>query len=296
MKFVDPRNDVAFKKIFGSENRKEILISFLNAVLELQDEHEIVDIDLLNPYQAPKIDILKYTLLDVRAKDRRGVIFIVEMQVDRVPGFQKRFLYYASNAYASQIEQGTDYPRLNQVIFIGILDFAAFEGNNYLTRHMILNTSTYKQEITDLEFNFIELPKFTRQEDELETVLEKWVYFIKYARQLQDIPPNTDAKPLRTAYEVANRFGWSREEMEIYDYWSIKMGDERGRYELAVQEALQKGLQQGIQQGRQEGIQQGRDDERLGIAQRMLRQGYDVPTIADMTGLSMETIASLGEP
>ncbi|OQX15992.1 MAG: transposase, partial [Desulfobacteraceae bacterium IS3] len=75
MKFVNPKNDVAFKKIFGNEKKKEILISFLNAVLDLRGNKEITDIDILNPWQAPKIEGLKYTLLDVRAKDKRGVTF-----------------------------------------------------------------------------------------------------------------------------------------------------------------------------------------------------------------------------
>ena len=88
MKFVNPKNDVAFKKIFGNEQKSEILISFLNAVLNLTGEKEIQAIKILNPYQAPKIEALKYTLLDVRAKDKRGVTFIVEMQVERVAGLR----------------------------------------------------------------------------------------------------------------------------------------------------------------------------------------------------------------
>ena len=127
-------------------------------MLDLSGEKEIQEIELLNPYQTPRIEGLKYTLLDVRAKDRRGVTFIVEMQVERMAGLRKRFAYYASKAYVSQIERGEDYPKLNQVIFIGILDFKEFDTRHYLTRLQILNTETYQQEIQDLEFNFIELP------------------------------------------------------------------------------------------------------------------------------------------
>ena len=82
MLFVNPKNGVAFKKIFGNEQHKEILISFLNAVLNLHGVHEIADLTILNPYQAPKLAELKYTLLDVRAIDKRGVTFIVEMQIE----------------------------------------------------------------------------------------------------------------------------------------------------------------------------------------------------------------------
>lgn len=276
-RFVDPRNDVAFKKIFGSEQTRNILISFLNAVLDLQGDHEIADLEILNPYQAPKVEILQYTLLDVRARDRRGVTFIVEMQVEQVEAFAKRFLYYAAKAYVTQIERGDEYPRLNQVIFIGILDFRAFAGADYLTRHRIINQHTQQQELRDLEFNFIELPKFTKDEHTLGTILEKWLYFIKHARDLTIIPVSADFAALRQAYEVANQFSWTREELDLYDYWSVKAQDERG----AIQAALQRGRDEGQQ------------IEREQLARRMLADGIDIATIARYTGLSADDLARL---
>lgn len=269
MKFVNPRNDVAFKKIFGNEQKKEILISFLNAVLNLTGEKEIQEIEILNPYQAPRIEVLKYTLLDVRATDRRGVTFIVEMQVEKVAGLRKRFAYYAAKAYVSQIERGEDYPKLNQVIFIGILDFVEFETAHYLTRLQILNTETYQQEIEDLEFNFIELPKFTKQDHELETILEKWVYFLKHADELEVVPASADTDPLQAAYEVANTFGWSREELELYDYWGIRAQDERGMVQIAL------------------------ETQQKQIARNLLAKGVDLNVIAETTGLSAKEIAAL---
>jgi len=281
MKFVDPKNDVAFKKIFGNEEKKEILISFLNAVLDLRGDREIEDLEILNPFQAPKIEGLKYTLLDVKAKDKRGITFIVEMQIEQVAGLTKRFLYYASKAYVDQIEQGEDYPKLNQVIFIGILDFVSFEGEDYLTRHLILNNNTRKQEIKDLEFNFIELPKFSKDEAHLETILEKWIYFIKHASNLEVMPPSADTAALQAAYEAANKFSWRREELEVYDYWSIKAQDERG----AIQYAFQRALAEGRQEGRQE--------QALEIARTMRQEGLDLALIAKITGLSAEELAAL---
>lgn len=287
MKFVSPKNDVAFKKIFGNEDKKEILISFLNAVLNLAGDKEIRDIEILNPWQAPRIKELKYTLLDVRAKDRRGVTFIVEMQVERVAGLRKRFAYYVAKAYSSQIERGEDYPKLNQVIFIGILDFGEFESEHWLTRHILINTETCGQEIKDLEFNFIELPKFVRKEHELRTVLEKWVYFIKHAENLELIPANADTPALRSAYETANRFNWSRDEMELYDYWGIKAQDERGK----LQAAYEKGEQKGLIEGKTKGIL----ESKLETARKMLSKGYDISEVADLTGLSAAIIGGLSE-
>jgi len=283
MKFVNPRNDVAFKKIFGNEEHKEILISFLNAVLDLTGDKEIQEIELLNPYQAPRLESLKYTLLDVRAKDKRGVTFIVEMQVSHAEGLRKRFTYYTSKAYVSQIERGQDYPKLNQVIFIGILDFNEFDTGHYLTRIQLLNTQTYQQELKDLEFNFIELPKFTKKEEELDTILEKWIFFLKHADELDVIPDSADTVALRHAYDIANQFSWTKEELEVYDYWGIKEQDERG----AVQYALRTGTQQGIQQGETR--------KALETAHKMLADGLDMALIVKYTGLCAEEITTLAE-
>ena len=285
MKFVDPRNDVAFKKIFGNEEHKEILISFLNAVLDLTEDKEIQEIELLNPYQAPRLESLKYTLLDVRAKDKRGVTFIVEMQMEHVEGLRKRFTYYASKAYVSQIERGQDYPKLNQVIFIGILNFNEFDTPHYLTRIQLLNTATYRQELKDIEFNFIELSKFTTPEHALNSHLEKWLFFLKHADELAVIPDSADSVALRTAYSIADQFGWSKEELEIYDYWGIKEQDERGAIQYAVNAGRKQGMQQGVQQGRQE--------ERIETARKMLAKGYATEDVHELTGLALEEIAAL---
>jgi predicted transposase/invertase (TIGR01784 family) len=276
MKFVNPTNDVAFKRIFGNENKKEILIDFLNAVLDLHGEQAIRDIEILNPYQAPRIEALKFTVLDVHATDHRGVSFIVEMQVEYVAGYRKRFLYYASKAYVSQIERAEDYPRLNQVIFIGILGFSAFSSEHYITRHLIVNQENGQQEIEDLEFNFIELPKFTKAEEELDTILDKWIYFIKHASTLDAVPPSADSEPLRSAYDMANQFGWSREELEVYDYWAMKMQDERGAIEGAMQQGIQIGEQRGMEQGMQIGEQRGMEQGMQIGEQRGMEQGMQI--------------------
>ncbi len=293
MRFVDPKNNVAFQKIFGSEQRKEILISFLNAVLDLTGEKEITDIELLNPYQAPRIEGLKGTILDVRARDRRGVFFIVEMQVCRTPGIKKRFTYYAAKGYVSQIIRGADYPKLNQVVFIGILDFNEFENEHYLSRHVFMNTKTLKQEIMDLELNFIELPKFDKKETELENILEKWVYFIKNASDLSIIPEHAAETVLRSAYEAANEFDWTRDEMDVYDYWSMKEQDERGAAELARTEGLAKGLAEGLAEGLAKGKAEGESKAKQDLVLGMVAEGLSIAVIAKITGLSQVNIEQI---
>ena len=290
MKFVNPRNDIAFKKIFGNEQHKEVLISFLNAVLSLEGEKEIQQVELLNPYQAPKLDGLKFTLLDIRAIDKRGVHFIVEMQLENVAGLRKRFQYYAAKSYSGQIKRGDDYPRLNQVIFIGILNFSEFSSEHWLSCHALLNRENYAQELQDLEFYFIELPKFTKTETELDTILEQWVYFLKYADDLEIIPPvSAKAPALRAAYEIADQFGWKQDELELYDYWCMKAQDERGALELAVEKAVKKAEKIAEQRGEQ----RGRLTEKQQIARMLKAQGVALDIIAQSTGLDSNEIESL---
>ena len=160
MRFVDPKNDLAFKKIFGDETKKEILISLLNAILDFKGNKTIVDVDILNPYQVPKIEDLKNTILDIKAKNKNDEQFIVEMQKKDLNDFEKRSLYYTSKAYVSQLNKAEDYSLLKKVYFIGILNFNMFKDKDYISRHLILNKKTLKQNLEDFEFTFIELKKF----------------------------------------------------------------------------------------------------------------------------------------
>jgi predicted transposase/invertase (TIGR01784 family) len=310
MKFVNPKNDIAFRKIFGSQEKSEILIAFLNAVLDLNGEKAIQSVRVLNPYQTPTLKSLKMTILDVKVVDKRGVTFIVEMQIEHTVAVKKRFTYYTAKAYASQIERGDEYPKLNQVIFIGILDFTLFPHNdNYLSRHQVLDTVTHRQELTDLEFNFIELPKFTKKADEMGTVLDKWIYFIKYADDLEVEPEHVKESALHQAYQSANQFGWSREDMEAYEYRGMRMQDARGALEYAALKGeaigLQKGeaigIQKGIQKGEAIGIQKGeaiglQKGELIGIqkvAQTMLDDGFALAKVSRLTGLSVPELQEL---
>ena len=254
MKFVDVKNDIAFRKIFGNENKKEILISFLNAVLELPKGKLIKKTEIKNPFQLPEISVLKSTILDVMVTDERNISYIVEMQVEEPDGFDKRVQYYTAKQYASQIEIGEDYPKLNQVIFIGILNFPFFEGNDYLTRHLIINQKNGKQELHDLEFNFIELPKFKEDEIKIETLIEKWVYFIKKAPNLDVIPQNVTDKGLKYAYQDADKHNWTKEELMAYDYASMRKADESGKTKKAIERAVEKAINETveIEHGKQE--------------------------------------------
>lgn len=237
MKFADVKNDVAFRKIFGNENKKEVLISFLNAILDFGEKHKIIDVTILNPYQLPKFRDGKATIIDVKARDQSGREFIVEMQVADALVFSKRVLDYTSQGYVSQIERGEFYDKLNPTIFIGILDFEISKNPKYICRHRILDVETGERIMEDMEFNCIELPKFNVTRKDLKTLVEKWVFFIKEAENLEVIPAEIDDPGLITAFKEANIQTWSKDEIDADDYAGLRATEDRLRLEKAKSDA-----------------------------------------------------------
>jgi predicted transposase/invertase (TIGR01784 family) len=272
MKFVDPKTDIAFKKIFGNDAHKSILIEFLNEILEL--DAPIVSVTINNAYQVPRLKGLKETTLDVKATDKLKREFIVEMQVEKESAFVKRAVYYSAKSYSQQLKKAQKYHLLKPVIFLGILNFSIFEHDDVISRHLILNKKTQQHDLKDLEFNFIELPKFTKSESELETPAEKWIYFLQHADDLDRVPENTNIPALQEAYEVAAQHTWTREELDIYEAQEFK---------IAVNEnVIQTAMMDGIAKGREEGAL----FEKQTIAKGMLAEGLSIEMISKLTGLS----------
>lgn len=269
MRFVDIKNDVAFRKIFGNENRKEVLVSFLNAVLLLQENHQIINVDILTPYQLPDLKGGKVTIVDVKAIDQNDKTYIVEMQVAEVEGFDKRVLYYASKSYSAQIERGDKYENLNPTYFIGILDFEVTKNLSYISRHKIIDIETNEHYIKDIEFNFIELPKFKKEQNELETVIDQWVYFIKNAENLDVIPANLKDEGLKFAYEDADKHNWTKAELEAYDYVLMREQDDRGRLSFAIKK------------------------EKNEFAKKLIEDNQSTSKIVEYTGLTTEQVEKL---
>ena len=125
-KYLDPKNDLAFKKIFGEEKHKQIPISFLNAVFGLKGDDTIIDLEFLNGIQSPDIQARKESTVDVLVKDQKGTKYIIEMQVAKVKGFEKRAQYYAAKTYCTHFKAGKDYVELTRVVFLAITSYIVF--------------------------------------------------------------------------------------------------------------------------------------------------------------------------
>ena len=282
MRFINPKTDFAFKKIFGDEQNKEILISFLNAIL-YQGNSAIESLEILNPYQSPKIRGIKDTYLDIRAKLNNQQTVIIEMQVLNVEGFEKRILYNAAKAYSIQLDTGVDYTLLNPVIALTITDFEMFPNLDKVISRFVLKERDYLVDylIYDIELVFVELPKFGKKLEELETLTDKWIYFLKNAKSLEVVPePMGEVQAIKKAFEVANRADLTREELEDLEHQEIYIQDQRNAITKAVKQAVSQAVSQAMK------------EKALEIAKGLL-DVLDEATIAQTTGLTVEEIQKL---
>ena len=189
MKFINPKVDYAFKKIFGSHQSEKILISFLNAII-YDGEKIIESLTIVNPFNPGQIISFKDTYLDVKAVLVDGSIVVIEMQVARMTAFNKRVAYNLAKAYANQLDKGEKYPLLNPAIAVTITDFILFKTTDDAINKFVFQEETKKLECLDKELRliFVELPKFKKTLSELQGLKDKWIYFLKEAASLDGIP------------------------------------------------------------------------------------------------------------
>ena len=237
--FVNPKVDYAFKKIFGSEQSQQILISFLNAII-YGGKKVIQSLTILNPYNPGKIITLKETYLDVKAVLADGSLVVIEMQVARVTAFSKRITYNLAKGYANQLTKGERYHLLNPAIALTITDFILFEEEDDFINPFVFKHQQKNWEYPDKELQliFVELPKFNKTLEELQTLSDKWLYFLKETGDLPGIPEVLgEVEEIEMALNIANQINMNAEELEIFENRGIALQDERGRLSYAVEQA-----------------------------------------------------------
>ncbi|MEG3973784.1 Rpn family recombination-promoting nuclease/putative transposase [Microcoleus sp. herbarium8] len=282
MIFINPKTDYAFKKIFGSSESKDILISFLNALI-YEGNSTIEDLEIINPNLPRQLEGLKDTYLDVTAKLDDGTLVIIEILVLNVQYSGNRVLYNAATTYAFQLQRGEGYRMLKPLIALTITDFEMFRNSpNLISRFVykeVKSNLNYPEDAMNLVF--IELPKFHKEASQLETLTDKWIYFMKYARILSEVPETIDSVPeIHKAFDLANQARLSREEVEVLERREQFIHDQQGVIIKAVEEARQAARQERIRK------------ETLAIAKQLISQ-LDNATISQVTGLSVEDVQNL---
>ena len=286
MRFLNMKTDYAFKKVFGSENSKDILKSFLNATLELN--YKIEDLTIEDPYNVPKLQGMKDTSVDVKATLSDKTKVIIEMQILNHDGFESRILYNTAKNYANQLDKGDKYNLLNPVIALTIVNFEMFEFDKFKSIFQLFEKENFTKYKDDIELVFIELPKFKKSFQECENIEDKWIYFIKNARDL-DIVPKIEDKNLKKAFDIANTATLSKEELEIQE----KREEFIFMQKSSIEKAKREGREEGKKEGREEGREEGKDERSIEIAKNLKSSGVEISIIVATTGLSIDEIKKL---
>ncbi|MEG4232694.1 Rpn family recombination-promoting nuclease/putative transposase [Microcoleus sp. Pol11C3] len=283
MNFINPKTDFGFKKIFASPQSKEVLISFLNAML-YNAEPTIKDLEIIDPYAAPSVTGLKDTYLDVKAKITGNKTVIIEMQVINVEAFTKRVIYNAAKTYATQLKRREGYSKLNPLIALTITDFILFENTEKFLSHFVFKEVEENFEYyREIELVFVELPKFNKKLEQVENLIQSWIYFIKNAPELDEIPDKLASVPeIKTAFNIANRSTLNLDELASLEKREMFFEDQRG--------AVIKGMQE----GRQEGLIEG---QTALIMRQIARRTGEIPpeTKTRIRQLSLQQLQDLGE-
>jgi len=270
-RYLDPKNDLVFKKVFGEHPR--ILKSFLNAVLPLPNDCQIEELEYLPSEQVPVIPGLKRPIVDVKCRDNKGNIFIVEMQMEWTDSFKQRLLFNAASAYVRQLDRGEGYVLLNPVYGLALVN-QNFDSDptQWYHHYNMVKVGNAEKIIEGLTLVFVELQKFpikTKHEKRLKIL---WLRFLReLSHQISEVSEDLLAIPeISEAIALTEESGFTKAELETYDrYWDG----------ISTEKTLLAGR---FNEGKAEGIAEGKAE----IAKRMLQQGFSIEQITFLTGIS----------
>ena len=293
MKYLDPKNDLTFKKVFGKH--PDLLISLLNALLPLSDDEQIESVEYLPNELVPELYKRKNTIVDVLCQDVCGRKFCVEMQMEWTTAFKQRVLFNASKLYVAQAKESQTYEQLQPVYSLNLVNDIFEPGvPEFIHNYQIVHDKYSDKIIKGLHFTFIELPKFTPK-----TVLEKrmavlWLRFLtEIDRTTPEAPEALINNPqINKALEEVMISAFTEEELRYYDkIWDVIRTEktlQEGKYEQGKADGLAEGIEKGIEKERGENQR-----KQLENARAMLSDGLSPEKVAQYTGLTPEEIRQL---
>lgn len=293
--YIDPRTDFGFKYLFGTPMNKELLIGFLNALFH--GMHTITDLTYLNSEQLGIRKEDRRAIFDVYCETESGDKFIVEMQNVFQQFFKDRSVYYSTFPIREQAKRGDWEYRLEAVYTIGILNFVFDEDKNskdYFHHEVkLMDVNTKKVFYDKLTFIYLELPKFTKTEHELETLFEKWVFVLKNLSRLLERPAALQERVFTRLFEAASIARFTPKQLREYEDSVKAYRDIVNAVNTARMEGKEEGLEEGLEKGLEKGREEGREEERIGIARTLKTMGLDASAIHKATGLTPEEIQKL---
>jgi len=280
MPYVKPTSDIFIRYLFGSEENKFLLQAFINAVLENSEFPRIKTLELKNPFNLKKILYDKESVLDVKAVDETGQIFNIEVQTSGSGDFKHRTLYYWAKLYSSQLKEGDIYSRLYPAVCINILDFKFFDGfEKYHSTFMVREKDEAEFFLSKhLAIHFLELPKL--KDLEKGKRLSHWLYFLKN-EGMEDKKMKVLLNENENIEQAHKRYiAFTRDE-ELLDAYEA-----REKWKKDYNSGLFNARQEGLHEGKEEGKEEGKKE----TAVKMLQKGFELKTIRELTGVSIDEL------
>ena len=282
MEMLDPRVDFVFKRIFGSEGNKDVLLAFLNRLFTEAGQPPLQEIILMNPYTDKDDPQDKQSVFDVYARTDSGSLIDIEMQLFNKYDIEKRTLFYWSKRYAGQLQEGERYRSLKKCVTINILNYVLLPGGQYHNVFHLAEDRSRMPLVDDLEVHVLELPKLGSEIPE-HGGLVNWLLFLKgidttYWEVLKMNEPQLDK-----AMDTLQFLSQDSEARRLYEARQKVLHDEASMLDGARREGMKEGIQEGIQEGVRE------------VAKKMLALHLDKRTIAEATGLTEAEIERLAE-
>ena len=293
MKYLDPKADLTFKKVFGEH--PELVKSLLNALLPFKsEEEEITSVTYLTPEMVPQTPTRKYSIVDVRCEDAQGRQFIVEMQNVYQEFFKDRTIYYSTFPIREQAQRGGEWDfHLNPVYTIGLLNFNFADGLENAKRWhhevKLMEVDTHEVFYDKLTYIYVEIPKFDKKETELVTMYDKWMFVLKNLSKLMQRPAALQERVFTRLFEQAEIAKFNQQEQKLYEDSMNAYRDIVNAIRTAEKTKFAEGRAEGIAEGRAEGRAEGIVE----VAKKMLDKGMSAEVVADMTGLSLDEVSSL---
>ncbi len=295
MKYLDPKADLTFKRIFGEH--ADLLISLLNALLPLKEDEQVESLEYLTPEMAPETYLGKNSIVDVRCRDRRGRQFLVEMQMLWTPAFQQRVLFNASKAYVRQLDKSRRYEYLQPVYSLNLVNdpFLNDYPDEFIHNYDVIHELHSDKVIEGLHFTFVELPKFKPRTIEEKKMAVLWLKFLtEIDENTEDAPKELlDNPDTNKALQEVQTMAYTKDELAAYeDFWD-RMGADRLLFVDTARINFAQGREEGIEEGIAKGRSEGETNKALKIAQAMLAKGLDAETIAELTELPIDDVRKL---
>ena len=300
-RYVNPYTDFGFKKLFGTEINKDLLISFINSLLH--GKEVVKDLTYLNTEHLGTGEADRKAVFDVYCENEKGEKILVEMQRGEQQFFKDRSLYYATFPIREQGQKGEWDYRLKAVYVIGILNFTFDEQSDDFYHHEVKLMDTRSKEVfyDKLTFIYLEMPKFNKSEEELNGMFEKWLFVLRNLSRLMERPKALQERIFTKLFEAAEIAKFTKTEYDNYEE-SLKIyRDWKNTIDTAELKGEKKGFKKGekigIEKGRKEGLEKGRKEgakeKAIEIAKQLKAESVPVGIIIKCSGLSEEEINSL---